>query len=166
MLEPIVHRALMIAILACVTCVGGGPASAQGTESGVTGDHIKIGDHIRIEVRGHPELSKRWITVERNGNFVLVNARLLRVPGVSFIEPPIVVVVVKAAGLSMIDFVEQLERGLTPYVSNPVLTVTLGQAGERPPLQPTRDELPQQPSPELGKGSCDSKKAPLQHCTA
>ena len=121
---------------------------------------IRIGDHIKVAVDQRPDLFKSWFVVDRNGHITLVNANAVRGSGVSVVDfEPSAFIVVKASGLSIVDFVDLLKKKLELIIPNPGLIVTLGPSSGRDPLQPTRDELPQEPSPELRQDCCDAQKS-------
>jgi hypothetical protein len=78
--------------------------------------------------------------------------RLWQAPFASAKLEPSAFFVAKASALAIYDFVDRLKHKLELIIPAAGLTVTFGSAGSTP-LQPTTDELPQYPSPEL-RQSC------------
>jgi len=115
-------RACIVATLLIVSACRGESLSAkqkQQTNVAAGAYRVRVGDQIRIEVYQHPEFSK-IVTVDRKGNISL-----------PFVH------VVKASGISITDLLDLVTRKLQPVVSNPQVTIIVGNS-----RRSTSPELP------------------------
>lgn len=85
---------------------------------------IGIGDYIKVEVDGHPGISKRWSTVDPNGNVVIPSTYSMKSSGISIIDfQPFAFCVVRASGLTIQDFADGLKHKLEVIIPNPQLRI-------------------------------------------
>jgi protein involved in polysaccharide export with SLBB domain len=140
MLESKMFRVWFGAMLLMCASFCGYALRAQETQSSKEMNletyRIGIGDHIQVTVFQHPEISKNWVVVDRNGNIALPSINVVKASGVSIIDfQPFAFYAVKASGLSILDFADGLKRKLEVIIPNPQLIVTVSPAssGESTP---------------------------------
>jgi protein involved in polysaccharide export with SLBB domain len=118
MFESKTFRAWFVAALLIGSICRGESLSAQEkqqtTAPSARAYRVRVGDQIRIEVYQHSELSK-IVIVDRKGNITLPSVH-----------------VVKVSDISITDLLDLVKRKLQPVVSNPQVTVIVGNSRRSP----------------------------------
>ena len=145
MLESKTFRVWMAATLLMCAITCGRALGAQETQHSIAAAvdtyFVGVGDQIEVDVWQHPEFSKTVI-VDRKGNITLPSVH-----------------VVKASGLSTMDFASLVRHKLERKIPSPQVTViVVGTSNPLAPLPQPSPQLRDTPSPELLHDCCIARK--------